>query len=82
MEMTFEIIDSGAVVIIDLNEKGVGLGIEAGYAYAKGIPIITIDEEGSDISDTLTGISTQCLIYKSQSELSTFFDETLENYIT
>ena len=41
---TFEIIESSDVAIIDLSEKGVGLGIEAGYAYSKQIPIITISE--------------------------------------
>ena len=41
---TFEIIESSDVAVIDLSEKGVGLGIEAGYAYSKQIPIITISE--------------------------------------
>jgi 2'-deoxynucleoside 5'-phosphate N-hydrolase len=30
---TFKIIESSDIAIIDLSEKGVGLGIEAGYAY-------------------------------------------------
>jgi nucleoside 2-deoxyribosyltransferase len=35
MRLTFEKIDICDLVIIDLTEKSVGLGIEAGYAYAK-----------------------------------------------
>jgi hypothetical protein len=35
MAETFEIIRACHLVVIDLTEKGVGLGIEAGYAYAQ-----------------------------------------------
>ena len=80
MQKTFEIIDSCAVVVIDLSEKGVGLGIEAGYAYAEGRPIVTIAEEGSDISETLEGISSQCFVYKDYNQLSAFFDKRLDHF--
>jgi len=63
MKLTFEKIDGCDLVVIDLTEKGVGLGIEAGYAYAKGIPIITIAKKGSDISETLDGISKEVIFY-------------------
>lgn len=54
---------SNKMVVIDLTEKGVGLGIEAGYAYAKGIPIITMAKKDSDISETLEGISEKIFFY-------------------
>ncbi|WP_201259895.1 hypothetical protein [Tissierella sp. P1] len=57
MQLTFKEIDECDLVIIELSEKGVGLGIEAGYAFARGIPIITVAKQGSDISETLEGIS-------------------------
>lgn len=69
MKLTFEKIDRCDLVIIDLTEKGVGLGIEAGYAYAKGIPIITIAKSGSDISETLDGISKNILFYNNIEDL-------------
>jgi len=65
MKLTFEKIDGCDLVVIDLTEKGVGLGIEAGYAYAKGIPIITIAKKGSDISETLAGISKEIIFYNN-----------------
>ena len=55
MEKTFQIIEDSDVVIIDLSEKGVGLGIEAGYAYSRDIPVIAIANK-TDISTTLLGI--------------------------
>lgn len=69
MKLTFEKIDDCDLVIIDLTEKGVGLGIEAGYAYAKGIPVITIAKDGSDISETLEGISKEVLFYNNIEDL-------------
>ena len=69
MKLTFEKIDICDLVVIDLSEKGVGLGIEAGYGYAKGIPIITIAKNGSEISETLEGISQSVIFYDSIEDL-------------
>lgn len=69
MKLTFEKIDNCDLVIIDLTEKGIGLGIEAGYAYAKDIPIITIAKSGSDISETLVGISKKIFLYNNIDDL-------------
>ena len=63
MRITFMEIDTCDLVIIDLTEKGVGLGIEAGYAFAKGIPVITIAKYGSDVSKTIQGISKKVIFY-------------------
>lgn len=73
MKLTFEKIDICDLVMIDLTEKGVGLGIEAGYAYAKGIPIITIAKSGSDVSETLKGISNELSFYNNIKDLESFF---------
>lgn len=73
MRTTFELIETCEAAVIDLTEKGVGLGIEAGYAYAKGIPVITIAEIGSDISTTLAGISELVQHYQNLGELNKLF---------
>lgn len=69
MNLTLELIDNCDLVIIDLTEKGVGLGIEAGYSYAKGIPVITIAKVGADISETLEGISKSVFFYNKIEDL-------------
>ncbi|MCR3955351.1 MAG: hypothetical protein NUK57_03575 [Gudongella sp.] len=69
MEETFKRIDSCDLVVIEFSEKGVGLGIEAGYAFAKGIPVITIARAGTQISETLEGISSRVIKYGSLNEL-------------
>lgn len=76
MEKTFQIIDESNFVIIDLSEKGVGLGIEAGYAYSKGIPIIAIAHK-TKISTTLLGISKYNYVYKDKEDLANFIKSIL-----
>jgi 2'-deoxynucleoside 5'-phosphate N-hydrolase len=70
MQKTFALIDASDTVVVDLTEKGVGVGIEAGYAYAKGKPVFTIAKRGSDISTTLSGISSRIAWYNDYSEIS------------
>lgn len=69
MERSFAEIDSSGGVVVDLTEKGVGLGIEAGYAYAKGIPIVIIARNGADISTTLQGIARKLVLYDTVDDL-------------
>jgi nucleoside 2-deoxyribosyltransferase len=70
MQYTFQIIASSDVVLVDLTEKGIGLGIEAGYAHALGIPVVTIAQTGTDISETLRGIATTAFQYTDYTELA------------
>jgi nucleoside 2-deoxyribosyltransferase len=72
MRRTFAQIEASDLVVVELTEKGVGVGIEAGYAYARGIPIITIAGKGSDISATLQGISQRLFLYEDFDELARF----------
>lgn len=75
MSRTFQEIDGCDWVIVDLSEKGVGVGIEAGYAHAKKIPLITIANQGADISETLRGISRHVFVYADFNALVRFFSE-------
>jgi len=79
MTKTFEAIRTCELTVIDLTEKGVGLGIEAGYAYAHAIPIITIAQEGSDVSGTLRGISRAVYLYKKPADLQVPFSRLFGN---
>ncbi|TCT17192.1 hypothetical protein EDC18_101490 [Natranaerovirga pectinivora] len=81
MSISFKEIEISDFIVVDLSEKGVGLGIEAGYAYAKGIPIITIAKEGKDISNTLKGISKKIYTYEESSDLVNYFKRLKETSI-
>jgi nucleoside 2-deoxyribosyltransferase len=63
MRMTFEEIELSDMVILEMSEKGVGLGIEAGYAVAKRKPLIVLIKEGCKISGTMEGIANEIIYY-------------------
>ena len=73
MQKSFAAIGACDLMVVDLSEKGVGVGIEAGYAWARGIPILTIARAGADISETLQGISQAVFWYESGDALVEFF---------
>lgn len=72
MRRTFAEIDACEQVLVELSEKGVGIGLEAGYAYAKGKSITVIAQHGCDISETLRGIAQQVVWYEDVMELKIF----------
>jgi hypothetical protein len=72
MKRAFLEIKRAAFVLIDYSEKGVGIGIEAGYAFAHGIPIVVIYPSGAELSNTLSGIITTRFEYKNIHEITEF----------
>ena len=75
MNKTFEAIDQCDIVLIELSFKGVGLGIEAGYAAAKKIPIVSITNTEGSISKSLEGISIATFSYGDLAKLRDFLNE-------
>ena len=69
MQLSFESIQQSKVLFLEISEKGVGLGIEAGYAYALHIPIVLLAKIGTEISTTLSGIASQIFFYKQVQDL-------------
>lgn len=73
MRETFFNIESCCAVVIEATEKGVGLGIEAGYAHAKRIPVFVIAEKGTEVSTTLQGLSYSVQLYENMDDLLPIF---------
>lgn len=73
MELTFKLIDEADLLVVEFSEKGVGLGIEAGYAHAKNKPIVVVAKIDSDISTTLQGVAKEVLLYDKPEELTEKF---------
>jgi len=63
MRESFRLIDTCAGLVVEISEKGVGVGIEAGYAHARGLPILTLLQPQADLPETLKGISTRVARY-------------------
>jgi len=51
------------LLIVELSRNSVGIGIEAGYAKAKGIPIIYLHHNGTDAKQVMNGISEMVIAY-------------------
>lgn len=77
MRRTFEEIDRSDIVIVEFSEKGVGIGIEAGYAHARRKPVLVIAQSGADISTTMRGIASAVVQYRDPAGLPAALDEAL-----
>ena len=64
--------------IIEFSEKGVGLGINAGYCYAIGKPIFVIAKTGSDISTTISNLATKVIFYDTPEDLISPFRQIVK----
>jgi len=55
--------------IIEFSEKGVGLGMNAGFCYAVGTPVYVIAKTGSDISSTMADVAEEVIFYDEPEDL-------------
>ena len=70
MQRALEAIHRSAAVVVEFTEKGVGLGIEAGYAAALDIPVFVLLRPEAEVSTTLDGISTDVFRYADDDSLN------------
>lgn len=66
---SFAAIESCDLVLIEATEKGMGIGIEAGFAFARQKPVITIAPPDVDLSINLRSLSSNVVWYKDVSEV-------------
>lgn len=78
MDRALARICSTDVMIVEFSEKGVGVGIEIGYAVAKDIPVIVIAPPEADISGTLQGVMSLLIRYCSPGDLLNHAQEIQE----
>ena len=69
MRITFEEIAKSDFVVLEMSEKGVGLGIEAGYAVARNKPLVILIKEGIELSNTMQGIADIVIQYSQPDEI-------------
>ena len=62
-------LDQCDILIAETSHKGIGIGIEAGYAKAKNKPVIYLRHKEAEHSTTLSGLSDHRVIYKSAEDL-------------
>lgn len=70
MAKTFLAINRAELVLIEMTEKGVGLGIEIGYAAALEKPVIILARNGTVLSKTAIGVAQKVVFYEQPEEFA------------
>lgn len=78
MQEAMRQIDAADLLIAETSDKAIGIGIEAGYAKAKGKPVIYLRNTKADHSTTLSGISDLRVIYNDANDLRELLMPALE----
>jgi 2'-deoxynucleoside 5'-phosphate N-hydrolase len=69
MQRAMSDIESCDMLIAETSFKAIGVGIEAGYAKAKGKPVIYIRKKTAEHSTTVSGISDFQVLYDDAGDL-------------
>ena len=69
MQQAFADIDSSDLLIAEVSEKVIGVGIEMGYAVAAGKPVIYLRNALAEHSTTAAGASNRVIIYENPEDL-------------
>ncbi len=80
IDYAFPAMKNSDMIIIEFSEKGVGLGIGAGYCYANNVPIYVIAKTGSDISLTMQNLAKEVVFYNSYEDISSAFKRIAKEY--
>ena len=82
MQNAIEDIEKSAILIAETSEKGIGIGIEVGYAKAKNIPVIYVRNSSSEHSTTVSGIADFKIIYENVIDLEEKLEKIISKNIT
>lgn len=69
MKQAMRDIESCNILIAETSEKAIGVGVEVGFAKAKGKFIIYLRHENAEHSTTVSGISDAQIIYANPQDL-------------
>ena len=69
MQKAMEEIDNCDILIAETSEKGIGIGVEVGYAKGKGKTIVYIRQKDMEHSTTVSGSSDFQIIYSDSKDL-------------
>lgn len=78
MQQAFADIDRSGILIAETSDKAIGIGVEVGYAKAKGKPIIYVRHSDAEHSTTIAGASDHQIIYTNAGDLNLQLSNLLE----
>ena len=77
MDKATKAIATSDILIAEVTDKPIGVGIEIGYAYALRKKIICLRKKRAEYSTTVGGIADEQIIYSSNDELKTNLEKAL-----
>jgi nucleoside 2-deoxyribosyltransferase len=81
MQLALLNVDLADFLIAEVSEKAIGVGVEVGYAAAKGKPIVYLRKHDAPFSTTVGGIASHTIVYETETELRTKLSHTLQQLI-
>ncbi|HEV7330543.1 MAG TPA: nucleoside 2-deoxyribosyltransferase [Flavisolibacter sp.] len=78
MQQALQDIDDCDILLAETSDKGIGIGIEAGFAKAKNKPVIYMRQKKAAHSTTVSGISDFQIVYESSNDLQKQLSAVLE----
>lgn len=77
MQQAFRDIADADLLIAEVSEKAMGVGIEIGYAAALQKPVICLRHAGAEHSTTASGSATHSLVYANAGEITAILEPVL-----
>jgi nucleoside 2-deoxyribosyltransferase len=81
MEQVMIDIENCDFLIAETSDKGIGIGIEVGYAKAKNKPIIYVRQNTAEHSTTVSGISDYKIVYHRTEDLKNKITDAIHSII-
>ncbi|EHQ41252.1 nucleoside 2-deoxyribosyltransferase [Myroides odoratus] len=78
MQQAMQDIENSAFLLAETTDKGIGIGIEAGYAKALKKPVVYLRKETAEHSTTLSGLSDYQIIYQDTTDLANQLEEVIK----
>ena len=78
MQHAFAAIDKSDLLIAEVSDKAIGIGVEVGYAKAKNKPVIYLRNATAEHSTTIAGTSDHIIIYEGIAGLRNQLTELLD----
>lgn len=70
MRRTLSEIDDSDYLIADVADWPIGVGVEAGYAHGRSIPVVCICQAQKRVANTVAGVSEQVIRYEDYDDLT------------
>lgn len=81
MTLALKTIEHADLLIAEVSDQAIGVGVEVGYAAAKDKPILYLRHADSPYTAIVGGVATHTIAYTTEMELRTKLSHTIEQLI-